>query len=485
MTAPAQGVGVMQRPHAAEPPRQGRRYALVRLLKVVVTVAVLAGVGAGAYFTRDQWLPLRHPTKSPETAAEPAGRTDAPAPPSEQVLLSAQAQKNLRMVSRPLKAQTFWKSITVPGMVIDSPGTSDRGVVAPVTGVISRIHRFPGQTVRLGEPLFTVKLLSESLQLTQTDLFKASQDITLAQAQKQRLAGSGGAVPEARVIEVDQQITRFQVAMKAYRQELLNRGFSPEQIDAVAAGRFVQELPVAAPARAASTETPATAGEQAFEMQELKVELGQQVQAGQTLCLLANHQSLAVEGQAFRDETPLLERAVKEGWPVEVDFAEDKAPDWPPLGQTFRVAYIANNIDPDSRTFRFLMPLENQSRVIEKDGKSQTLWRFRPGQRVRLQVRVEALENVFVLPPEAVVREGAEAYVFRQNIDTFDRKPVNVVYQDRQNVVVAHDGSVPAGIYVAQTGAAQLNRMVKSQSGTMAKGFHVHADGSVHYGSHE
>jgi hypothetical protein len=175
---------------------------------------------------------------------------------------------------------------------------------------------------------------------------------------------------------------------------------------------------------------------------------------------------------------------VKEGWPVEIDFGEEPPQDWPAHGQTFKVTYIANSIDPDSRTFRFLLPLDNQSRVIEKDGRTQILWRFRPGQRVRLLVRVEKLDNVFVLPAEAVAHEGAETYVFRRNGDVFDRKPVQVVYQDRLNAVLANDGSVPPGVYVAQTGAAQLNRMIKSQSGTMPKGFHIHADGSVHMGNH-
>ena len=130
------------------------------------------------------------------------------------------------------------------------------------------------------------------------------------------------------------------------------------------------------------------------------------------------------------------------------------------------------------------MPLENQSRAVEQDGRTQTLWRFRPGQRVRLLVRVEEVKNVFVLPPDAVARDGADAYVFRQNGDVFDRKPVQILYRDRDHVVVANDGSVPPGVYVAQTGAAQLNRMIKSQSGTMPKGFHIHADGSVHMGKH-
>src|SRR5262249_48619858 len=167
----------------------------------------------------------------------------------------------------------------------------------------------------------------------------------------------------------------------------------------------------------------------AFEVQEVKVELGQQVQAGQTLCVLANHQVLAVEGRAFRDETPLLERSVKEGWPVEVDFQEDPAAGWPPLGQTFYIRHLANTIDPVNRTFAFLMPLENRSRVVEQEGRTQMLWRFRPGQKVRVLVRVERLDNVFVLPAEAVARDGAEAFVFTQNVNTFERKPVRVLAQ--------------------------------------------------------
>ncbi|MGL5096765.1 MAG: efflux RND transporter periplasmic adaptor subunit, partial [Planctomycetia bacterium] len=413
--------------------------------------------------------------------------------PTSRVLLSEQAQKNLKLTSMPLKVQTYWKTLSIPGMVVDRPGFSDRGVVAPVTGVVAAIHRTVGETVTPGESLFTIRLSGESLHQTQTDLFKATQDVKLAVVQKERLVAAGGGVPEARIIEVAGQILRHEVAVKAYRRELLNRGLAAEQVDGVAEGRYVNEIDIAVPKRSTGSTlnnpmtSPAASSAPrptVFELQELKVELGWQVQAGQTMCLLSNHQSLAVEGRAFRDETPLLERAVTEGWPVEVDFGEEASPNWPPLEQTFRIATIANNIDPETRTFRFLMPLENQSRTIERDGWSQLLWRFRPGQQVRLSARVEPLENVFVLPVDAVVREAGEAYVFRQNVNVFDRKPVQIVYQDRRHVVLANDGGVPPGVYVARTGAAQLNRMAKSQSGASPKGFHIHADGSLHMGAH-
>jgi len=308
--------------------------------------------------------------------------------------------------------------------------------------VVAKIAHVPGDTVHPGDVLFTLRVLSESLHLTQTDLFKATQDITLAQAQRKRLKESAGAVPEARVIEVDNQITRLEVAVNAYRQELLSRGFTPDQIDGVTAGTFVREITVAAPPRpAAPTLTGASTGTPAeppaaFEVQELKVDLGQQVQAGQTLCTLANHQMLAVEGRAFRDVTPLLEQSVTEKWAVEVDFQEEASAKWGEVKQEFHIRHLANTIDPLNRTFAFLMPLENESRVVKDGERTQTLWRFRPGQKVRLLVKVEEVKNVFVLPADAVARDGVEAFVFTQNVNTFERKACRVLMQYRHQVTV-------------------------------------------------
>ena len=57
----------------------------------------------------------------------------------------------------------------------------------------------PGDTVRPGDALFTLWLLSESLHLTRTDLFKSTQEIQIIEDQKKRFADSGG-VSEATVI---------------------------------------------------------------------------------------------------------------------------------------------------------------------------------------------------------------------------------------------------------------------------------------------
>jgi membrane fusion protein, heavy metal efflux system len=96
-------------------------------------------------------------------------------------------------------------------------------------------------------------------------------------------------------------------------------------------------------------------------------------------------------------------------------------------------------------------------------------------------VPVEKFENVFVVPQAAVVREGPEAFIFRQNGDFFDRRPVELLYEDRLNAVIATDKNVRSGFYIAQNSAASLNRIMKSQASSGAPaGVHVHPDGTVH-----
>lgn len=455
--------------------------------RFVVAAFLLAGLAFTGYATRQTWLPLLQSEKRSEPGAPP----NEAATPAEKVIVSDQAQRNLGLSAKSLKPTTHWKTIQVPGMVVDRPAKSDRSVTSPATGIVAKVIHFPGDVVHPGDLLFTIRLQSESLHQTQAELFKAIQDIVLAEAQRTRLEQAGAAIAGARLIEVDNQIKRLQIAVKTYRKELRDRGLSEEMIEGVTDGSFVSEISILAPSQPDAdvpqgepslepTRNASNVSAPAFELQELKVELGAHVQAGDTLCLLADHESLAVEGRAFRDETPLLERSVKEGWPVDVDFQEESAIDWPALKQEFRIRHLANNIDPVNRTFAFWIPLGNESRTVDVPGNKQLLWRFRPGQKVRVLIRVERLDNVFVLPTDAVVREGADAFVFTQNVNTFERKPVQVVSQDREHVVLANDGSLLPGSFVVQSAAAQLNRMVKAGSSGVPKGYHIHADGSLH-----
>lgn len=453
-------------------------------------VLFLAGAGMASLF----WV---HPWNRNQSAVS-TGKTIAPPPQEIQVLkLSPEARKNLSLVAKPAKLQTYWRSIQVPGVVVDRPGRSDRGVTAPAVGVVSQVYAYPGDTVRPGDRLFSLRVFSEYLQNTQSELFKATRESQLVKEQIDRVRGivQQGALPEARLIEFENQLRRQTAAIEAYRQDLLTRGLTPEQINGVAEGKFVSNITVVAPPvlepspkGTAEADTYQLVDQKddglAYEVQELKVDLGQQVQAGQLLSYLANHHLLYIEGHAFKQEAPNLEKAAQNNWPIQVEFADDDSANWPPLEQRFHIRHLANTVDATTRTFSFFLPLTNQSRGYEKDDKTFLVWRFRPGQRVRLRIPIDEWKDVFVLPVSGVVREGPDAFVFRQNGDLFNRKAVHILHEDRLNVVIANDGNITPGIYLTQNAAASLNRVLKAQAASgVPADLHIHADGTVH-GSH-
>ncbi len=461
-------------------------------LKSLGAIILVAGLAAILIVSRSHWSAWL----SPSTNAQKSD--DAPAAPIQEaktLKMTEQARKNLGLVSKAAKPQVYWRTIEVPGEVVDRPGFSDRGVTSPAVGVVTEVHAFPGDTVKPGDRLFTLRLFSEYLQNTQSELFRATREIQLITEQHARLETvvKSGGVPEVRLIELDNQLRRQKTLIQSYQQDLLTRGLNPEQIKSVADGTFVSTIDVVAPpaidhSKKVSDIQPVAFQSSsndveglAFEVQELNVELGQQVQAGQLLSTLANHQALFIEGHAFKREASFLAKAAENNWPIKCTFAEDDQIDWPVFDQTLEIRHLANSIDSTSRTFNFFVPLSNQSRAYDKDNQTFIVWRFRPGQRVRLQVPVEELKDVLILPSSAIVREGPEAYVFQQNGDLFNRLAVHVLHEDRLQIVVANDGSVKPGLYLAQSSAASLNRVLKAQAASGIRAdVHVHADGTVH-----
>jgi multidrug efflux pump subunit AcrA (membrane-fusion protein) len=435
-------------------------------------------------------------SRKPEAASSAVSTTAEPKSELQILELGEQARQNLNLVVKPARLTEYWRTITIPGVVADRPGISDRGVTSPAVGVVAQIHAYAGETVRPGQRLVTLRLFSEYLQATQTQLFKSTQESILVQQQIDRLSdvAVSGAVSASRIIELRNELQRQQTLIQAAKQELLNRGLHPEQIAAVAAGQFVSSIEVVAPQ--APTEVgllqglvqPATqqaSNEQpndiAYELQSLHVELGQTVQAGDLLASLANHQLLYIVGHAFKRESGLLEQAARNKSPLSIEFAEDPTDLWPTDDQSFQIRHLSNTIDSATRTFDFFVPLINQSRTYQRDGETFLAWRYRPGQRTRIEVPVEKFSDVFVLPAEAIVKEGPEAYVYRQNGDLFNQISVRILLEDRRNVVLSNDRSITPGTFLAQNAAASLRRVLKAQSASGEQpGLHVHADGTVH-----
>lgn len=176
--------------------------AIIRLL---AGPAIVVGLLFAGWMFRERLFPQGQMTAEADNqpSAESAGRQSV-------LEISEQARKNLSLTSKAARPQTYWRTVVIPGEVADRPGLSDRGVTSPAVGMVTAIHAYPGDTVRPGAPLFTMRLFSEYLQATQTQLFKARQETEIVQAQIDRLseAVGTGAVSRSKMIELQSEISR-------------------------------------------------------------------------------------------------------------------------------------------------------------------------------------------------------------------------------------------------------------------------------------
>src|SRR5262245_8178542 len=104
----------------------------MRIRTTVLAGAFTATLGAVAFagwLTRDAWLPRPAP---PAAQAETEEGHALPRGDAARVRLSPQARANLRLVVKPVRAQTYWRTVEVPGAVAERRGKSDRGVTAPL-----------------------------------------------------------------------------------------------------------------------------------------------------------------------------------------------------------------------------------------------------------------------------------------------------------------------------------------------------------------
>lgn len=456
------------------------RSMLPQLLRALVWLGTLGFLATMGWFTQSYWKPLLGYSQ-PEDH-DHAETSVPPVADSPRVLkLAKQARQNLNLKVRPLEVTHYWQSLRIPGIIQDRPGFTDRGVTSPLAGVVTEVYAFQGDIVRPGQRLFQIRLVSDYLQKTQTELFRAIREVEVFEQEIARISdlADAGTIPGKRKLELQQQISRQKAIIEANRQDLLSRGVAAEQIAAIETGTFLTTTTVTAPVM--NPDSPQVSGDTFFEVQELKVELGQQVDSGELLALIADHRALYIRGYAFKNDASAIARAAEQGWELEVAFSDDSSEQWPSSNQKLIIRNLANTTDPATRTFDFFIALTNQSRTYQRDGQKFVIWRYRPGQRVTIKVPTVRMDNVVVMPAEGVAIEGPEAYVFQQNGNLFNRIPVRVLHQDQDHVIIANDDSLSPGFFLAQNAAASLNRVLKAQAASgMRADVHVHADGTVH-----
>jgi multidrug efflux pump subunit AcrA (membrane-fusion protein) len=438
------------------------------IIRWLASLAVIGGLLIGGWLTRDTWKGWLLREKPPNEATAP--HDDHASDSKEKLKLSNQAKANLGLKTGPIQLSTYWRTAQMPGTIVERPGLSNRGVSTTLSGIVTKILILPGQLVRPGEELFHLRLVSEYLQNTQAQLYKTARDLQINADEQQRLktVADSQSLFKGKLLDLGYEERRLLAALDTHKQDLLTRGLSMDDVNQVIGGKFLSEFSVKAPRKSEDTD------KFVYEVEELKVQLGELVQAGQVLAYLANHQALDVEGKAFEQESPLLQHAAKENWPIQMVLLESST-EASTAPTTLSIRFIASHIDPATRMLSFYSPIDNPVReVTTASGGTRRVWKYRPGQRVRLGVPIERHDDVFVIPREAVVHEGPEAYVFRQNGSLLERKAVFVRYEDQDHAVIANDGSITAGNVIAMNAAVQLNRALKSKAEGEAGGHEGH-----------
>ncbi len=186
---------------------------LFRFLLILVFAILLAAGGfTGAVITKTTWEPLLFPKVEEEG--------DHPHHADDEVELSPEALANLDL--NKIKLESYTKSIRIPGKIVPIAGKTTVGVTTAVTGVIHHIKVGTGEVVKSGDDLFQIHLHSHDLQKAQADLYKAVKDLEINQAERMRLddLAKMGAIPEARMLELQYQQKRLKASVHAMAEML-------------------------------------------------------------------------------------------------------------------------------------------------------------------------------------------------------------------------------------------------------------------------
>lgn len=377
--------------------------------------------------------------------------------------LSPAALKNIRYEPHAVAIGEYERTVSLPGMVVERPGKSQIRVSAPLGGVITRSYAIEGEAVEPESPLFVIRLTHEELVAAQGVFLETAEALDVVKAEIKRLeAVTEGVIAVKRIVEQKYERQKLESRMRAQRQGLLLHGLSDAQVDEILASRqLLKSLTVRAPSH---EDCPTCHTDHPFHVQSLEVQVGEQVEPGGTLCVLADHCELYIEGTAFEADTQYLRDALKSDTLLSADILVSARRERAIDGLKF--LYLADQVDRESRARHFYVLLPNEIVADRSDGTHRFVqWRYNPGQRVELSLPVEHWTKRIVVPANAVVNDGAESYVFRQSGDHFQRVPVHVEHRDKNTVVIANDGSVFPGEVIAGNGAFQIHLALKNQSG--------------------
>ena len=431
-------------------------------------ICAIAFVVAALFVSRAAWLPLLTNETKVEVEDDHEHHDHDSASNPDTLKLSRAAWKNIGLAVSEVKLSDFVKVDSASAIVVERMGRSQTKITSPMTGIVTKVYPLEREIVIPGKPLFDLRLTHEDVVSAQTEFLTQLQKLDVVEQELARLEGIGeGIIAGKRIVEQKYKLKQATGLLSALRQSLLLHGLSEQQIATIEKTHNVlQNVTIVVPPFADNHDHTEAALAHKYHVQSINVNRGESVTAGELMGVLADHCLLYVQGKAFEEDAARLAKATEAGTLVDVIPVSASANFEDVLH--LQVQSVSDQIDETSRALNFYLLLPNELIRRPEDGKLQNkfvAWRYRPGQRMEVRIPTsDTFENKIVLPFDAVVIEGPNAYVFEQNGDNFDRVEAHVLYRDKDSVVLENDGKL-VGSTIAISGAYRMHLELKNQAG--------------------
>lgn len=466
---------------------------------LLMSATLIGAGGVAGFFLRPVLLPVAV-SADPEQETESAEHGHG----SNVVEILETALNNLDLKTGKLDRRDYFDSIRIPAEVVERIPQGRRSIASTVAGRIKRVHITKGQAIRPGTRLFDIQVTDPELSESQVQLINVMAEIAANQKQIDRLEPlvSQGVVANKRLIDIKLERDKLIKKREALQQSLGLKGMSDAQIaDLMSGQQLLKDVGVFAPGIKAGDASNASESitiqtsaasldsneNDYFTVESVNGLEGTQLEIGDSLCELTHHSELLIKGFAFEKDIERIATAMDKGWKFSAHFG-------PSTGNITRenlpLYQIENHVDPDSQTFPVFVEIRNEIASQHRDESNRTFvnWRFKPGQRTHLDVPVEVWEKQWVVPIEAIVYEGPQAFVFQKinhthetpegTIHEFAKTSVKVLHKDEYHAVLAKSDFLKSYEEYALDKAYQLNLILKAAA---SGGGHGHShDGHSH-----
>jgi multidrug efflux pump subunit AcrA (membrane-fusion protein) len=415
------------------------------------------------------------------------------APPSDIVELTEVTQSSIGLKTACLVRSDFQSSYDVPAFVRELPGAANLHLDSRFRGIVEEVFVSEGETVRPGQPLYSIELADETLATAQAELLDAMQQIEILDQEIRRLEPgvAGGGVAGKSLLEAQYEKQRLQSRAQTRSQELLLRGLTAADLASIAKERqLIRQVTIALPHRLIPPQLNAgslfSGIDEQLVVEELLVKPGAIAQPGDPLCSLAYHAVLAIEGQAYEKDLPQIRQLLASGRTIDVTVGPEGHHETIPDQS---VAYLTGHVDDATNTYPFFIYLRNEPLFNGGDGGEGgrfVTWRWKPGQRAHIRVPDQRFENQVVVPADAIAVDGLKNLVFRweglvdshddhdheegddhnhPRIDAFQAVEVRLLHRDRDVAVIDPASELEIGDRIAINHATQLMFALKTSRG--------------------